>query len=134
MDLHGKKFTLHYLVHPTEPAAAMNHEEPPLDHESIRRAIVSLLYPLVGIRGQYRGKIFEIIEVLSDGPCVALLDTTSAPGIRANQFGDAFARQNRILTIPVFSTPEPRIHPALAALLPEDRIDRLLDLKSLEKS
>ncbi|AGA33639.1 ATPase [Thioalkalivibrio nitratireducens DSM 14787] len=92
------------------------------------RNAVTLLTPLIGIRGRFQGRTLELVEVLADGPQVALLDLSSTPGIQANQYGDPLSRQPRTLTIPVVSPIDDDIHPALRELLPEAI---LLQLRSL---
>jgi hypothetical protein len=86
---------------------------------------VRLLHPLIGIRGRHGGRTLELVEVLADGPRVALLDTTSAPGIQANQYGDPGARQLRIVTLTVVSELEADAHPVLRSLLPESVLEEL---------
>lgn len=80
---------------------------------------VRLLQPLIGIRGRHRGRTLELIEVLSDGPSVALMDTGTAHNIQANQFGDALTRQSPIFTVPVVSEIEADAHPVLRSILPD---------------
>jgi hypothetical protein len=86
---------------------------------------VRLLHPLIGIRGRHGGRTLELVEVLADGPRVALLDTTSAPGIQTNQYGDPLTRQPRILTLTVVSELEADAHPVLRSLLPEAVLEEL---------
>jgi hypothetical protein len=89
---------------------------------------VELLAPLIGIRGQYAGRVLELVEVLADGPRVALLDISSAPHIQTNQYGDPLTRQPRILTLAVVSEVEPDVHPVLRALLPVTIVAELRQL------
>jgi len=86
---------------------------------------VSLLQPLIGIRGRHAGQTLELVEVLEDGPMVALLDASASPRIQTNQFGDPLTRQSRILTLPVFSEIEADAHPVLRSLLPEAVLEEL---------
>ncbi len=88
-------------------------------------AAVRLLSPLVGIQGRFEGKTFELLEVLEDGPRVALMEITATPGIRVNQYGNALSRQPRILTVPVLSVIDSDAHPVLRALLPEAVLESL---------
>ncbi|MBS0002629.1 MAG: hypothetical protein KFF45_06100, partial [Thioalkalivibrio sp.] len=83
------------------------------------REAVRLLEPLIGVRGQYGDRTLELVEVLVEGPQVAVLDATSGPSIQTNQYGDPLTRQPRILTLPVFSEIEADAHPVLRALLPD---------------
>lgn len=92
---------------------------------ALAEATVRLLHPLIGIRGRHAGQTLELVEVLEDGPMVALLDASAAPRIQTNQFGDPLARHSRILTIPVFSEIEPDAHPVLRSLLPEPILENL---------
>lgn len=96
----------------------------------LARNVVHLLTPLIGIRGQYAGKVLELVEVLAEGPQVALLDTTSAPRIQTNQYGDPLTRQPRILTLPVVSDVEADAHAVLRALLPERTLAELRQILS----
>ena len=92
----------------------------PLTKEAVR-----LLQPLIGIRGRHAGQTLELVEVLEDGPMVALLDASTSPRIQTNQFGDPLTRQPRILTIPVLSEIEVDAHPVLRSLLPEAVLEEL---------
>lgn len=92
---------------------------------SLAIAAVRLLSPLVGIQGRFEGRTLELIEVLEDGPRVALMEITATPGIRVNQYGNALSRQPRILTVPVVSGIDADAHPALRALLPEAVLEPL---------
>jgi hypothetical protein len=92
----------------------------PLTKEAVR-----LLQPLIGIRGRHAGQTLELVEVLEDGPMVALLDASASPRIQTNQFGDPLTRQPRILTIPVLSEIEADAHPVLRSLLPEAVLEQL---------
>jgi len=92
------------------------------------RDVVQLLTPLIGIRGHYAGHRLELVEVLAEGPQVALLDTSSGPRIQTNQYGDPLTRQPRILTLPVVSTVEADAHPVLRALLPDAILGELRQL------
>ncbi len=83
------------------------------------REAVRLLEPLIGVRGQYGERTLELVEVLAEGPHVAVLDASSGPRIQTNQYGDPLTRQPRILTLPVFSEIEADAHPVLRALLPD---------------
>ena len=89
------------------------------------RDVVDLLVPLIGIRGYFDGRALELIDVLTEGPQVALLDASSAPRIQANQYGDPLTRQPRVLTLPVVSAVEADAHPVLRALLPEAILEEL---------
>ena len=84
----------------------------------LNREAVRLLSPLIGIQGRVSGRMLELIEVLAEGPRVAFLDTSSAPQIRATQYGDPLSRQPRVLTLPVISETEADAHPVLRSLLP----------------
>ncbi len=86
----------------------------PLAEEAVR-----LLQPLIGIRGRHAGQTLELVEVLEDGPMVALLDASASPRIQTNQFGDPLTRQARVITIPVLSEIEADAHPVLRSLLPD---------------
>jgi hypothetical protein len=92
---------------------------------SLAEEAVRLLQPLIGIRGRHAGHTLELVEVLEDGPMVALLDASTSPRIQTNQFGDPLTRQPRILTIPVRSEIEADAHPVLRSLLPEAVLEEL---------
>lgn len=85
---------------------------------TLNRDAVRLLSPLIGIQGRVAGRMLELIDVLAEGPRIALLDTTSPPEIRATQYGDPVSRQPRVLTLPVISETEADVHPVLRSLLP----------------
>ncbi|MFO8003990.1 ATPase [Thioalkalivibrio sp.] len=92
---------------------------------TLAEAAVRLLQPLIGIRGRHASQTLELVEVLEEGPMVALLDASASPRIQTNQFGDPLTRHSRILTIPVFSEIEPDAHPVLRSLLPESVLENL---------
>lgn len=95
---------------------------------TLNRDAVRLLSPLIGIQGRVAGRMLELIDVLAEGPRVALLDTTSPPEIRATQYGDPMSRQPRVLTLPVISETEPDAHPVLRSLLPASVLHDLRQL------
>jgi hypothetical protein len=91
----------------------------------LTKEAVRLLQPFIGIRGRHAGQTLELVDVLEDGPMVALLDASASPRIQTNQFGDPLTRQPRILTIPVLSEIEADAHPVLRSLLPEAVLEKL---------
>ncbi len=97
----------------------------PMSASTLAEAAVRLLQPLIGIRGRHASQTLELVEVLEEGPMVALLDASASPRIQTNQFGDPLTRHSRILTIPVFSEIEPDAHPVLRSLLPESVLENL---------
>lgn len=86
---------------------------------------VRLLEPLIGIRGRHSGRLLELVDVLRDGPAVALMDRSAAPCIQTNQYGDPVTRQARVVTLPVVSELEADAHPVLRSLLPEGVLEEL---------
>jgi hypothetical protein len=97
-------------------------------HDLLSQEAVRLLRPLIGMRARVQGRTLELLEVLAEGPCVALMDTTSSPRIRVDQYGGPLSRQPRILTIPILSAVEGDAHPVLRALLPDTVLRELRDM------
>lgn len=97
----------------------------PLVEESLSRQAVRLLEPLIGIQGSHGGRLLELVDVLLEGPSVALMDRSSSPCIQVNQYGDPVTRQARIMTLPVVSALEVDAHPILRSLLPEPVLKEL---------
>ena len=97
-------------------------------HNPLSREAVRLLRPLIGLRARVEGRTLELLEVLAEGPSVALMDTTSTPRIRVDQYGGPLSRQPRILTIPILSEVEADAHPVLCALLPDTVLRELREM------
>lgn len=94
---------------------------------------VHLLQPLIGIRGRHRGRTLELIEVLADGPSVALMDIATTD-IQTNQYGDALTRQPPVFTVPVFSEIEADAHPVLRSILPDSVLIALRQASAVPES
>lgn len=86
--------------------------------EGLSVLALKLLTPLIGIQGQQASRVMELVEILHEGPSVVLLDTSSPPSIRADQYGDPRIRSPRTFTLPIISESEPDVHPVLRAMLP----------------
>ena len=67
-------------------------------------AKVGHLRNLIGTRARYHGTLFEIIEVLEDGPALVLQDCEKHTTIQADQHGEAHRRVPQTMTLPISIT------------------------------
>ena len=65
---------------------------------------VDHLRDLIGTRALYNGVMFEIIEVLEDGPSLVLQDCEKHTTIQADQLGEAHRRVPETMTLPIALT------------------------------
>jgi len=65
---------------------------------------VDHLRDLIGTRALYNGILFEIIEVLEDGPSLVLQDCEKHTTIQADQLGEAHRRVPQTMTLPISLT------------------------------
>lgn len=63
---------------------------------------------LIGIRVRYQGTVYEIIEVLDDGPSLVLQDYENHTTIQADQYGEAHRRVPPTLTLTIHTTEDGR--------------------------
>ncbi len=68
------------------------------DIESLRSAI--------GQRVRFQNVIFEIIEILEDGPSFVLQDCEERTAIQPDQHGEAHRRVPQTMTLPILMTNE----------------------------
>jgi hypothetical protein len=66
----------------------------------------SYLRRLLGGRARYHDEVFEIIEVLEDGPALVLQHIGSQTTIQADQHGDAHRRVPKTVTLHLPTTSE----------------------------
>jgi len=72
---------------------------PPVsDINSLRRAI--------GQRVRFQDVVFEIIEILEDGPSFVLQDCEEHTSIQPDQHGEAHRRVPQTMTLPILITTE----------------------------
>ena len=62
---------------------------------------IDYLRNLIGVRARYHGALFEIIEVLEDGPSLVLQDCEKHTTIQADQHGEARRRVPLTMTLPI---------------------------------
>ena len=65
---------------------------------------VANLRNLIGTRARYHGILFEIIEVLEDGPSLVLQDCERHTTIQADQHGEAHRRVPQTMTLHITLT------------------------------
>lgn len=65
---------------------------------------VDHLRNLIGTRAHYHGILFEIIEVLEDGPALVLQNCEKHTTIQADQHGEAHRRVPQTMTLPISIT------------------------------
>jgi len=63
---------------------------------------------LIGGRARYQGTVYEIIEVLDDGPSLVLQDCENHTTIQADQHGEAHRRVPPTLTLTIPATEDGR--------------------------
>jgi hypothetical protein len=59
---------------------------------------------LIGTRARYQDALFEIIEVLEDGPALVLQSYEEHTTIQADQHGEAHRRVPQTMTLPISLT------------------------------
>ena len=84
-------------------------------HEEI--ITVEKLRSLIGQRFYHHGVDCQIIEVLEDGPSLALQEFTSHTVIQSDQYGEAHRRVAPTFTIPVWDSASGELSLAIAHVL-----------------
>ena len=77
---------------------------------------------LIGLRVLFQETVWQIIEILEDGPSLVLQALDDHSTIQANQHGDANRRVPRTVTLPVLSDDRLKLSADLLAL---DLLDEL---------
>ncbi len=89
-----------------------NHSNPiPFNH----------LLDLIGERFHLGNRIYTVIEVLPEGPCLILEANSGALGIQENQHGEPLRRTRTLMSLPVYMSGSKTLNPdlgKLAELLP----------------
>jgi len=62
---------------------------------------VNHLRDLIGMHARYLGELFEIIEILEDGPALVLQNCDEQTTIQADQLGEAHRRVPQTMTLPI---------------------------------
>ncbi len=65
---------------------------------------VDHLRDLIGTRARYQGGVYEVIEVLEDGPALVLQNCDEHTTIQADQHGEAHRRVPETTTLPISLT------------------------------
>lgn len=60
---------------------------------------IEQLHSLIGTHARYQGALYEVIEILDDGPSVVLQDCEHHTTIQADQHGEAHRRVPETLTL-----------------------------------
>lgn len=84
-----------------------------LDKQSIS---VEHLRDLIGLKVKHQGSLWEIIEVLEDGPSLVLRDCERHTVIQPDQHGEAHRRVPTTISIPLFDRDGSDLNPALLDL------------------
>jgi hypothetical protein len=66
-----------------------------------KKTNVSHLRDFIGTRARYQGSLYEIIEILEDGPSLVLQNCDEHTTIQADQLGEAHRRVPETMTLPV---------------------------------
>lgn len=66
---------------------------------------VDHLRNLIGTRARYHGDLFEIIEILEDGPALVLQNCDEHTTIQADQLGEAHRRVPQTMTLSISLSP-----------------------------
>lgn len=82
-------------------AIFLRYPVPIMQHSN---ANTDYLRNLIGTRAHYNGILFEIIEVLEDGPALVLQNCEQHTIIQADQLGEAHRRVPQTMTLPVSLT------------------------------
>ncbi len=92
--------------------------------------VIDCLRGLVGREVHYDEKLHEIIEVLSDGPDLVLIER-EADHIQATQYGQAHRRTPATVTVPAVSAPD-QLHAVILAVADDAELARLRNLIHVE--
>ena len=75
------------------------------------------LLRLIGQRLHRANRIYTVIEVLPEGPCLVLEDRFGPLGIQENQHGEPLRRSPNVVSLPVYLTGGKTINPELGELI-----------------
>ena len=76
---------------------------------------IEQLRGLIGVRLYYRKQLYQVIEVLEDGPSIVIQHLQEL-SIQHNQHGEAQRKAPLTCTIPVLSADKKSIHPDFLSL------------------
>ncbi len=65
---------------------------------------IEILRDAIGQRVRFHNVVYEIIEILEDGPALVLQDCEQHTSIQPDQHGEAHRRVPQTLTLPVLTT------------------------------
>lgn len=71
---------------------------------------------MIGLRVRHEGGVYQIIEVLEDGPSLVLENRQQATSQQADQYGDPGRWVPTTCTVPVLVGARDALHPSFLAL------------------
>lgn len=71
---------------------------------------------MIGLRVLHEGEIYQVIEVLEDGPSLVLESRQAATSLQADQFGEYGRWVPTTCTVPVLVPARDALHPTFLAL------------------
>jgi hypothetical protein len=74
------------------------------------------LRQVIGVRVNYLEQVWQIIEVLEDGPSLVLESLHPHRVVQQDKFGDGYRRVPYRMTVPVLSIDRAALHPDFLAL------------------
>jgi hypothetical protein len=77
---------------------------------------LSQLRGMIGLRVRYEGQIWQVIEVLEDGPSLVLEAVEQARVLQADQYGEKFRWVPQQVTVAVLAPERTELHPDFLSL------------------
>ena len=89
------------------------------------KELLTILHDLIGTRGMYHEKEYELIEILEHGPSLVLRDCSANHEIQSDMHGEARRLVTKTHTIPLLSELGKTLHPVLKDFFDESIGSRL---------
>ncbi len=77
---------------------------------------ITKLRQLIGVRVRYLEDIWQVIEILEDGPTLVLESLQQRKTVQQNQYGEGYRRVPQRLSIPVYGGDRQSLHPDFLTL------------------
>ncbi len=81
-----------------------------------RTTDISQLRQLIGVRVRYLEEIWQVIEILEDGPALVLESLQERKVVQQNQYGEGHRRVPQRLSVPILGGNRQSLHPDFLAL------------------
>ena len=77
---------------------------------------ITKLRQLIGVRVRYLEDIWQVIEILEDGPTLVLESLQQRKVVQQNQYGEGHRRVPHRLSIPIYGDDRQSLHPDFLTL------------------